>query len=366
MRVLFDCSNITIGGGIQVANSFLKYAFKSIEIQYFYLLSKNVYDSIEESDTLDYLNIHVVITNHYTLLPSHRSIQKIREIEKQFQPDITFSLFGPAYWKSKVPHIVGFARPHYILHNSPFYKVKKNRKLIRYMYFLEAIHNYLFRKNSDYLFVENESMVNALNRKYEKMVYYVPNTYNQIFEDYRPKSNESSGPIFRLLTVSSDYPHKNLDTIPSVAAILIKKYPAFKFQFVVTVSELNKKVSNNYIQYIGPVKIEDCPKLYFESDVMYLPTLLECFSASYVEAMFMKLPILTSDLSFARSICGEAAVYFDPLNDENIADKIYDLATNVNHQKKLVDLGSERLSLFGTPKERYNRFVNLFHKIKKD
>ena len=51
---------------------------------------------------------------------------------------------------------------------------------------------------------------------------------------------------------------------------------------------------------------------------MILPTLLESFSATYIEAMFHGKTILTSDLDFARDVCGEAAFYFDPLNPQSI------------------------------------------------
>jgi glycosyltransferase involved in cell wall biosynthesis len=365
MRILFDCTNITVGGGIQVANSFLRYAFRSTEIEYCFLLSNKVFESLNEKEKSDRnLKINVVTSNHYTLLPGHISMRRIRTIEAQFKPDVTFTLFGPAYWKSKAPHIVGFARPHYILHHSPFYRIRKNRKLIRFMYFLEAVHNYLFRKNSDYLFVENESMVSALQKKYRKKVYYVPNTYNQVFDNYVPVAEKKSDSVFRLLTISSDYPHKNLESIPRVATVLKQKYPDFRFRFIVTIKDDDENVSTENINYIGSVTIEQCPDFYLNSDAMYLPTLLECFSASYVEAMYMKVPILTSDLDFARSICGEAARYFDPLNEENIADTIYNLAHKVTDQKQLIDFGSERLNIFGSPEDRYNRFVSLFLKIK--
>ena len=65
-----------------------------------------------------------------------------------------------------------------------------------------------------------------------------------------------------------------------------------------------------------------------QSDAMLLPTMLECFSASYPEAMVMKKPVLTSDLSFARSICGNAAIYFNPFDPADIADKIIGLVND--------------------------------------
>ena len=68
--------------------------------------------------------------------------------------------------------------------------------------------------------------------------------------------------------------------------------------------------------------VENCPKLYNQADAMFLPTLLETFSASYPEAMKMERPILTSDLDFAKDICGDAALYFNPLDSYDIANKI--------------------------------------------
>ncbi len=49
-----------------------------------------------------------------------------------------------------------------------------------------------------------------------------------------------------------------------------------------------------------------------------MPTLLECFSASYLEAMYMKKIIFTSDLPFAHTVCKDAAFYFAPHDVENI------------------------------------------------
>ena len=36
--------------------------------------------------------------------------------------------------------------------------------------------------------------------------------------------------------------------------------------------------------------------------------------------MFHGKTILTSDLDFARDVCGEAAFYFDPLNPQSIVE----------------------------------------------
>ena len=49
----------------------------------------------------------------------------------------------------------------------------------------------------------------------------------------------------------------------------------------------------DWLLAVGGVDIRECPSLYEQCDFMFLPTLLECFSASYAEAMKMRRPILT-------------------------------------------------------------------------
>jgi len=92
---------------------------------------------------------------------------------------------------------------------------------------------------------------------------------------------------------------------------------------------------------------------------MFLPTLLECFSASYVEAMKMKKPIITSDMGFARTVCDDAAIYFDPMDANDITAKIIKLVLSVELQNKLIETGLERLKMFGTAKERAKHYLDI-------
>ena len=68
--------------------------------------------------------------------------------------------------------------------------------------------------------------------------------------------------------------------------------------------------------------MEHVPILYKQVDGMIMPTLLESFSATYIDSMALGVPIFTSDRDFARDVCGDAAWYFDPLNAESIFEVI--------------------------------------------
>ena len=78
-----------------------------------------------------------------------------------------------------------------------------------------------------------------------------------------------------------------------------------------TAKEYPVNAPHNYderIEYLGKININQCPHLYVQSDAVFLPTLLECFSASYAEAMLMKKPIITSDLGFAHCAAASQAM----------------------------------------------------------
>lgn len=76
---------------------------------------------------------------------------------------------------------------------------------------------------------------------------------------------------------------------------------------------------------------------------LILPTLLESFSATYIEAMHYRVPILTSDLDFARGICGDAALYFDPWRPESARDAVRTLRDDPDAARRLVAAGREQL-----------------------
>jgi glycosyltransferase involved in cell wall biosynthesis len=70
---------------------------------------------------------------------------------------------------------------------------------------------------------------------------------------------------------------------------------------------------------------------------------LESFTGTFVEAMHYGLPILTSDLDFARHVCGDAAIYFDPWDPGSIKEAILRLHTDQNLRQELISRGRERL-----------------------
>jgi glycosyltransferase involved in cell wall biosynthesis len=83
-----------------------------------------------------------------------------------------------------------------------------------------------------------------------------------------------------------------------------------------------------------------------EADAILLPTLAECFSGTYTDAMAAKRPILTSRRDFAEDVCGNAAIYFDPHSPEEILQAIESIREDPKRRADLISLGEGRLASY--------------------
>lgn len=136
----------------------------------------------------------------------------------------------------------------------------------------------------------------------------------------------------KLLYLTQYYQHKNIEIFLPLARLI--KDLSLDYKLILTISsqqhilaekflnEVKSHQLDDVIINVGPVDMKHVPSLYKQSDALLMPTLLESFSGTYVEAMFHEIPIFTSDLDFARGVCGEGATYFDPFDEEDILSKL--------------------------------------------
>ncbi|MDB5208335.1 MAG: glycosyltransferase family 4 protein, partial [Flavisolibacter sp.] len=69
------------------------------------------------------------------------------------------------------------------------------------------------------------------------------------------------------------------------------------------------------------------------------PSLFEGFGVPVIEAMKCGVPVLTSKDSSMQEIGGEAAMYFDPQNIDDIADKLMRIYKDEMGRKDLIKKG---------------------------
>lgn len=364
MNFIINMSNNLVGGGLQVALSFLEEC-KNIQHHVFHvLIGENVAKQVELSNFPANYIFHFIPKIRKWKLHS-----VLKRFERRIDPSCVFTVFGPSYWKPLSPHLMGFARVLFIYDDYKYFKkLSVFKKII--LKLESVVILFLFRREGSILIVETEDAKQRLKRKIKKdKIEVVSNTcgthfyLNKEFLNKLPDRNHE----IRLLTPSIYYPHKNIESIPLVLDVLNKKgIDNIKFVLTLDKKDYNMVIPAKWekrVYNVGHVPVDECPSLYDECDFLYLPTLLEIFSASYPEAMVMQKPILTSDLSFAHSICGNAALYFDPYSPIDIANKIEKLMGDNELQRKLIENGDIRLKTFGTAKTRAEKYLKMCEEL---
>lgn len=84
------------------------------------------------------------------------------------------------------------------------------------------------------------------------------------------------------------------------------------------------------LEYLGPLSPLQMIDEYSRTDALVFPSLDETLGLPLVEAMFLGLPILCSDRPFARALCGDAALYFDPKDPASLQAAVEELWQRLN------------------------------------
>lgn len=362
MKLIINLSGNYKGGGFQVALSFLNECKKISGNWYYVFLGQDFWEQVDKTkfpDNFVFYDIPRCKLWHLNKILS--------PIEKDIRPDVVFSVFGPRYWHSDAPHLMGYALPHYIYKESPYFeKLTWKESLI--LKIKEKAHLFFLNRDAEALVCETNDVRERVSKLFpKKKVFCVSNTYGAQFSEFIINSSDSRKILskddtkFRLILVSKYYPHKNIELIKEIVDKL-RERDENNIQFVLTITKDEYEIIfgnlyTNSVITVGPVVVTDCPALYDVCDAVFLPTLLECYSANYPEAMIMQKPILTSDLGFSRTVCHNAALYFDPINVDDIVQKILILKNNQDLQKNLIQKGLERVKEFPTAFQRAEQYL---------
>ena len=372
MRILINASNLGPGGGSQVADSICRSLSDQKDDEFVVVLPERLQSTADA--ICDYENVEVVIYSFHNTFKSrlfHRDDFLDGLVESK-NIDVVFSVFAPTWWSPRCAHLCGFALAHLVMPESPFFKRISAKEWIKQKINCRILLHY-YRASSRYYYSENELITKRIKPLLRcRKAYTVTNYYNQVF-DLPDLQKEHKLPEFdgiTLLSISSFYPHKNLEISLDIARLLFERYPEMKLRFVFTIEESQFPVVpahlRKYFLFIGRVDISECPSLYRQCTFAFQPTLLECFTATYPEAMRSGKPIVTPNLEFARGLCGDAAVYYDALSGEDACKKIVDLSQDKVLQRRLIEEGRKTLKKFDSYFERTNKIISLCKEVYAD
>ena len=150
-----------------------------------------------------------------------------------------------------------------------------------------------------------------------------------------------------VLCVSTLHPHKNLDR-------LIRAYARHKRDWRLVIAGMRGFFAEALDQLIrelgvvdsveltGWIPREELLQLYGRAQAFVYPSTFEGFGMPVLEAMAAGIPVACSEIPPLREVAGDAALFFDPLSEDEIAGALDRITTDAGLRARLTEAGPER------------------------
>ena len=291
----------------------------------------------------------------------------IKKIIKNYNIDILWSVNLGTYSRIPIPQVVSLSNAFQVYPYEKINKLKTNKKEIFKLCILRFFYKHSL-KNIDIITVQTESMKEAVKKHFKRKVvvifksvdnendYSFQKKYSHIKEIESKLTNLERNKSFKLIYISSFYPHKNHHLLIEIAENL--NIIGFDYTMLLSLSKETlirefgeraiKLIKEDKIIPLGWVEKSYLKSLYSFSDSVIIPSLLESFSSSHIEAMQFEKPILTTDFNFTREVCGNAALYHSEKKTEDWVKSILEISKSPKLRNTLTNKGKKQLEKFPT------------------
>jgi glycosyltransferase involved in cell wall biosynthesis len=113
---------------------------------------------------------------------------------------------------------------------------------------------------------------------------------------------------------------------------------------------------------LGYLDRMDLRRAYRSATLLVMPSLVETVGLPLIEAMSAGVPILAADRPYAHDVCGDAAIFFDPLDSGDLASKMVDLLSDAARREALA-ARAQALADSRGESSPYRRMVDLVAEV---
>lgn len=235
----------------------------------------------------------------------------------RFNGNIPLLVLGDLPLRCVAPQTV-FVQTSHILKPKRFYWTLDNLKF--------AILRLVFQLNAKYakaFIVQTNLMKDALSSSYPEIssrIHVISQPVPSWLLEFTPRTksvNILSGFGLRLIYPATGYPHKNHRLLSEISPDLKQSWPVESLKLTLPV-ERNPAPNIPWVQCVGFLTANKMIEMYSNVDGLVFLSTDESYGFPLVEAMFVGLPIICPDLPYARELCMDGAIYFDPLSIDSL------------------------------------------------
>lgn len=364
------------GGAYQIAYNFLMETLKPQEgIEWYYITSSDVDEAVGMHFESQRGKRYFVFPTQPDFKGSYKRVKKeLAQWEDEYKPDIIYTISSPCYFTFKTTEVMRFANAWITNPNKESWSVLPWKKWLKMrLYRIAQIR--LLRK-AKFIVTQSETVKNGLIKctgLRENHIRVVPNVLPKVFST-ASVNHKVKDEFVDVICAAAHSPHKNLEIIPEVLRALKEKHQITNVRFHLTITgdtqvvqrmvELSRAIGleDNIINH-GRCSQQQLCDIYNQVDFCFLPSLLETFSASSLEAMYFGLCIVATNFDFNREIMEDAGLYYKPMDAEDAADKIAMLVNNKDLCRELQEKMPGRLALFNDYGNHFKGIVDFLKQV---
>lgn len=278
----------------------------------------------------------------------------VKRALKKYKADVFFSPDGYLSMTSDVPQVA-------VMHDLNFEHYPDDMKPVMLSYYRTNFPK--FAKKAKHIVTVSEYSKQDICQTYGLPESKVSAIWNSGSETFKPLSAEEKqtvretysdgAPYF--LFVGAIHPRKNVKRLIGAYKMYKERHPQSPEKFVIVGTELwsnsgmDIEIPENIkkeIRFTGHLPLEQLAQIMAAAEVFTFVPYFEGFGIPLVEAMRCGTPILSGDRTSLPEVAGDAALYCDPFDVEDIAAKLTEIASDSNLRAELSKKGLERSRLF--------------------
>lgn len=206
-----------------------------------------------------------------------------------------------------------------------------------------------------HIFVPSRFVADDVTKRYPFVQQKISVTYEASeppLEDTARKPEAVSEPF--IMHVGSPFPHKNIERLIDAFHLLKEGHPKLQLVLVGKKEQYFEKLEDavkdspvrDSIVFTGFVSDAELKWFYQHAEAYVLPSLSEGFGLVGLEAMAHGCPLVTSNATCLPEVYGDAALYFDPYDAEDMAGQIHAVLTDKTLRKSLIKNGYGHLKKY--------------------
>lgn len=365
------------GGAFQISQNFMLKSLEHSDVEWFYITSQDVDDAIGEKFEALRGERYFAFPTQPDYRGSYKQVKKqVAELEAKIQPDVVYSITAPSYFTFKTREVMRFTNP-WVTHPNKYSwstlsflpKMKQKLYCLNQKRLMKAAYAFVTQTET------TKKGIMRITGKLTEKVCVVNNVLPGVFKtmDNTPIVEDD---WINVACVGAPVPHKNMDIIPNVIAELAKLgIENVRFHTTIPVDNpmmakvVDRCAELGYKERLinhGRVSQKELGEMYRRCQLCFLPTLLEVFSASTVEAMYFNLPIIATDFPFNTEVLADACLYYEPKNAKDAAKQLAKMIADKELQATMRERMARQLAIYGDYDAHFNAIKEYLIKVAKN